>query len=552
MVNKTLIHKQVYNITSQEDIPDLSVKKIARIISSSPKALSSYSKYELDQFPVKFRNVIEGTRKDLTLHYSIKGAKTVYKDPAEFEGIKYYDTISYEESENTIFKVDYVFFFTKPKENITEHRIYQIGPRYSNKEETNLEALLRKNEKEGDITITITTLRKILKINPNDPKRWTRLGELLISTEQYDNAIEACKRAIELVGIFPPAWICLGMAYYGKGNTEKAKKFIKKTLDDDPSYLKAIESLIQIYFNEKEYGKALEYCNQHLEYDFSDNKKDSKKIFKLREEIKQKLGIQEESPKEKSETQKNNESFLKLVQRLLDDNIEYIESLKRFDVKDLKHNAEGKVIDDKGLVFYREAIIKFFEKKFITAFIDANRDKKDFRTFVDDIYPKLVSELEVFYGCETLINLITSLISNTKDVAYIYTPIAIQEVLSFISEWAFKNKDKKIVFYSFWEEELFDKIYSNMNNLGNIQVRRLWSPYSFFVAMRDEKELILTPFSNNLEGIISIKSKDGEFVHFYKKILIPILNGASIPINFEELKVLNNLNKFLDDLPKNQ
>jgi tetratricopeptide (TPR) repeat protein len=236
MVSKTLIHKEVHNITSQKDIPDLSVEKIAQIISSNPKALSTYSKYELDRFHVKFMDVMEGTRKDLTLHYSIKGAKTVYKDPAEFEGIKYYDTISYEESENTTLKVDYVSFFTKPKDNINEHRIYQIGPRYSNKEKRTLETLLRKNEKERDIVATINTLRKILKISPNEYKKWNRLGKLFVKTKQYDNAIEACKRAIGLVGIFSPAWICLGMAYYGKGNTEKAKKFIKKTLDDDPRY----------------------------------------------------------------------------------------------------------------------------------------------------------------------------------------------------------------------------------------------------------------------------------------------------------------------------
>lgn len=531
MVSKTLIHKEVYNITSQKDIPNLSIEKIAQIISSNPKALSTYSKYELDQFPVEFRNVMEGTRKDLTLYYSIKGVKIVYKDPVEFEGIKYYDTISYEESGNDIFKVDYISFFTKPKENLNEHRIYQIGPRYSNKEEINLEALIRKYEKEGDITSTINTIKKLLKIKPNDPKRWTHLGELLVNTEQYDNAIEACKKAIELVGIFSPAWICLGMAYYGKGETEKAKKFIKKTLDDDPSYLKALKSLIKIHFNEKEYEKALEYCNQHLEYDFSDNKRDSKKIFELREEIKQKLGIQEESPKEKSETQESNEPFLRLGQRLCEDNKEYIEYLERFDVKDLKSNANGKVLDDNALVFCREAIIKFFEKKFMKAFIDSNIDKEDFRIFINDIYPKLVSNLEVFYGADALVNLITTLISNVKDTAYIYIPIPFQEVLSFVSEWAFKNEDKKIVLYSFWEENLYDRIFSYMVKLGNIQVRRLGYPYGFFVALRDENELILTPFSSNLESIISIKSTDGEFINFYKTMLIPILNGASIPLN---------------------
>ena len=536
MVSKTLIHKKVYNIISPKDIPNLSDEEIANAISNSPKAISNYSKYELDQFLVNFRNVLEGTRKDLTLHYSIKGVKAVYKDPVEFEGIKYYNTISYEESENTIFKVDYVSFFTKPKENISEHRVYQIGPRYSNKEVITLEALLRKYEKEGDIATTISVIKKILKIKPNNYKRWTHLGELLVKTEQYDNAIEACKRAIKLVGILPDGWICLGMAYYGKGDFEKAKRIFKKTLDDnDPGsflwYFKALKNLAQIHFNEEEYDKSLEYCNQHLEYDFTDDKRNSKDILKLREEIKQELGIQEESPKEITETQESNKPFLKLVQRLCDDNKEYSEHLERLNVEDLKLDEKGKVIDDKALVFCREAIIKFFDQKFIRAFIDANIDNEDFRIFINDIFPKLVSKLEVFYGADKLNNLITTAISNTENTTCIYTPILFQEVLSFVSEWVFKNQDKKIVFYSFWEEELYDRIFSYMVKLGDVQVRRLLHPYSFFVALRDEKELILAPVASNLEGIISIKSTDGEFINFYKTILIPILNAASSPLN---------------------
>ncbi len=529
--SKTLIQKEVYNITSQKDIPHLSVEKIAQIISNSPKAISSYSKYELDQFPVKFRNVMEGTRKDLTLYYSIKGVKTIYKDPAEFEGIKFYNTFGYEESANITVKADYVSFFTRPKENISEHRIYQIGPKYSNKEEIHLNTLIKKYEKEGDITSTINTIRKLLEINPNDHKRWTHLGELLVKTEQYDNAIEACKKAIRLVGIFSNAWICLGMAYYRKGDTGKAKKFIEKTLEDDPSYLMALNKLAQIHFNEEEYDKSLEYCNQYLEYDFADNSKKSSEILKLSERIKKKLGIEKETPNKRSKTQTSSESVSKLLQRLHVDNKEYSEYLKHLNIEDLRLNGKGRVIDDQSLVFYRKAIINFFEKKFIKAFIDADKDNEDLRIFINDIFPKLVSRLEVFYGLDTLNSLITTILSNTKYTANIYTPLLFQELLSFVSEWGFKNEDKKIILYSFWEEDLYDRFFSTMVKLGNIQVRRLSYPYSFFLALRDEKEIILAPFSSNFKGIVSVKSTDIDFINFYKTKLIPILNGASSPMS---------------------
>lgn len=232
-----------------------------------------------------------------------------------------------------------------------------------------------------------------------------------------------------------------------------------------------------------------------------------------------------------NQTQVSNEPFLNLFQRLCEDNKEYSEHLERLNVEGLELDEKGKVIDDKALVFCRETVIKFFEQKFMRAFIDANMDNEDFRIFINDIFPKLVSKLEVFYGVDKLNNLIITGISNTENTTCIYTPILFQEVLSFVSEWAFKNEDKKIVFYSFWEEDLYDRIFSYMVKLGNVQVRRLLHPYGFFVALRDESELVLAPVSSNLEGIISIKSTDGEFINFYKTIYIPILNGASIPLN---------------------
>ncbi len=555
MDTKALIHKEEYIIASPKDTPYLSEDEIAKVIVNSLGGIRNFHKYELDQFPILFKNIWKGTRKDLTFHYSIKGGKLVDKDPLEFEGIKYFASFNHEEGEDVISKVDYVSFFTVPEENISEHRIYQIGPKYSSKEKTKLDSLLRKSEKEGDITSIINILRKILKLSPNEYKRWTRLGELLVKAEQYDKAIEACRRAVEIASLNPDGWVCLGMAYYGLGDIEKAQKFFEKTLSDYDSgsfhwYFRAVSHLAKIHFNSGKYEKALEYCNQYLDYDYSENKRNSKEIFKLKKLIKQKLGLQEESPQGKSEAQVIDENYFSIAQRLYDDNYEYIELLNRSNLHNLKKDAKGKVIENKRLVFCRDTIISFFEKKFTIAYIDSNIDKKDFKFFVDHTYPKLVLNLEVFYGGEAIINLIASLISNTKELAYIYIPLPFQEILSFASEWAYIHQDKKIVFYSFWEDEFFDKIYSNMNKLGNIQVRLLSHPYGFYVALRDEEELILTPFSHELENTIGIRSKDGEFVNFYKTMLIPILNGDSKPINFKEKKVIDNINKFLDGLLK--
>lgn len=122
---KSIIHKVQYKIDENNQFPQLTIEYLAELLSNNPRGVPNVLDYEIKQHNVHFKISAENTRLDFTLHYADK----IYKfstpenadNPPQIIGYEYKDRVT---------KVDYVSFFTKPKGNITEHRIYQIGRRY--------------------------------------------------------------------------------------------------------------------------------------------------------------------------------------------------------------------------------------------------------------------------------------------------------------------------------------------------------------------------------------------------------------------------------------
>lgn len=135
MTNKTLLYKFEYDNVNKTSIPNFSLEEIGHIlltiekgIIKTPKEFDPIEmpifkgkKYDLRQFSVNFRNVMEGTRRDITFLYKLK---TAIYDKAYKKIIAYH-------IDDDIQKLDIVSFFTKIKNSKSEHRIYQIGGRYS-------------------------------------------------------------------------------------------------------------------------------------------------------------------------------------------------------------------------------------------------------------------------------------------------------------------------------------------------------------------------------------------------------------------------------------
>ncbi len=97
MVSKILVHKKIHkNIHSEKDLPVIDVEQIAQLLIESPKGIPNYVKYELNQHPVNFRSVMEGTRKDIIFHYTQQDHFPIYGEPKELEGIQFRIIIDYE------------------------------------------------------------------------------------------------------------------------------------------------------------------------------------------------------------------------------------------------------------------------------------------------------------------------------------------------------------------------------------------------------------------------------------------------------------------------
>lgn len=230
MVSKSLIYKKVYeNIEVREDLPAMEIDQIAQILIESPKGIPNCENYELTSHAVNFRNVMDESRKDIIFHYKEMGNQPLYDEPGEYEGVSYGVISGYEQYER-ITKVDHVSFFTKIKDKSSEHRIYQIGARYLNKELYRYEDLCKNQEKEDDLSGAIDTLRKELEIDPNARMKWILLADLFYETKHFNESIETCKNALKIHGSSSEAWNNLGMSYYKKGNVDLAIAFLNKAI----------------------------------------------------------------------------------------------------------------------------------------------------------------------------------------------------------------------------------------------------------------------------------------------------------------------------------
>ncbi len=614
MVSKSLIHKKIYeNINSLNELPPMDVEQIADILVINPRGIPHYVKYEKTTHPVNFRNVMESTRKDLIFHYTDQSRKAIYGVSGEYEGITYGNIIDYEPFERII-KVDHVSFFTKIKENSSEHRIYQIGARYTNKEIYNLEDKIREQKKNQNYKKQIELLHQLINIDPDDFQRYVQFAEIYFQIGNYEKVIEMCKEQLKKDGRSSDAWNLIGQSYHKMNDVKTAIKFYEKSVEEYPGYLKGLKNLAIISYETKEYDYAINYCLKHLENDHTQEKVWSLEILKLIEQIQQtlmkiivlnqddtdtritlgefyydtsdfnkalkifdevleidstnidalvykglilvekeeyedainiykkaleidpqdeivwdNLGLayeyNKEQPKSIQAYEKANQlapNDLEIRQHLT---IAHLNAPKT----DLHLDDAGKLINEDQVKFYQSHILEYFNKDFITPMKLANREYEDFQIFINIEFPKLISNLEVYYTLESLKSLVLKSIENTNEKIDIILPLAHPEILSYCSEYSYKNKVVNFVLISFWDMEMYGNILSKMSMLGNIQIRQLSAPANSFIILRDETEIILAPSTENLEEITCVRSIDIEFVKFFGN-LIPMFAGVSRPI----------------------
>jgi tetratricopeptide (TPR) repeat protein len=96
---------------------------------------------------------------------------------------------------------------------------------------------------------------------------WTILGNSYDELDQYEQAIEAHKKALELDPESFKAWTNLGAAYRHSDNYDEARKSYQKALELNPDYAEAYASLGALYIFEDEPKMAVESLEKALKLD---------------------------------------------------------------------------------------------------------------------------------------------------------------------------------------------------------------------------------------------------------------------------------------------
>jgi|GEM_PF-3092485 len=110
----------------------------------------------------------------------------------------------------------------------------------------------------GDIDAAVKTLRKLIKVQPNNPRSYFLLAVLCDELDRRDEVITSLERSIEIDPNYAEALNYLGYTYAEGGEKlERALELINRALSQDPENGYFIDSLGWAYFRMGRYDDAL-------------------------------------------------------------------------------------------------------------------------------------------------------------------------------------------------------------------------------------------------------------------------------------------------------
>ncbi|OGD11060.1 MAG: hypothetical protein A2Y86_02780 [Candidatus Aminicenantes bacterium RBG_13_62_12] len=120
----------------------------------------------------------------------------------------------------------------------------------------------------------VDSLRRGYQHNPSSFRILTTYGVMLADTGQNDAAIEVLKQGLAINDYDPELWNYLGIAYWNKGDFEKASEAYHQALDRDTNYPIVINNLGSLHFSlflrdqkREDFRLAVEYFNRAIELD---------------------------------------------------------------------------------------------------------------------------------------------------------------------------------------------------------------------------------------------------------------------------------------------
>jgi len=124
--------------------------------------------------------------------------------------------------------------------------------------------IIGSHEALGQKEPAIVAANNYIRVNPNDPTGYLKLAYLYNENNQYDEAITAAKRAIEL-GPNAVAYNNLGWAYKEKGQYDAAIESYRKGIEINPNIGYLHDNLGRAYVLKKEFKEAAQAFNKAVE-----------------------------------------------------------------------------------------------------------------------------------------------------------------------------------------------------------------------------------------------------------------------------------------------
>ena len=239
-VTKSLLYKKEYRVI--ENLSEFTPEQIGEILINI-QVIPHFLNYEEKAQSVNFRNIKEGTRKDLSFHYA--HIVPIFGDTPDERG---FSQIIGQEIKNRIIKFDIISFLTNIKNGATEHRIYVIGRRYGTDDLT-VDDLYGLGELNYDAELydeAIKLFKRGLEIKQDDPDILVLLGLCYVCKDEFNEAVQLYKKALEIDSEDAITWDNLGIAYEYLKDKENAKKAYQKAFELEPDDKEIKEHFEQI------------------------------------------------------------------------------------------------------------------------------------------------------------------------------------------------------------------------------------------------------------------------------------------------------------------
>jgi tetratricopeptide (TPR) repeat protein len=109
-------------------------------------------------------------------------------------------------------------------------------------------------------------MEKGLNNNPENYFFFSTYGILLVMDKKWDKGIEVLKKALALVDFDPEVWNFLGLAYWRKGEDQKALEYYRKAISLDDSDALVFSNMGALYFSMFKRSKKRKTLIQSMEY----------------------------------------------------------------------------------------------------------------------------------------------------------------------------------------------------------------------------------------------------------------------------------------------